>query len=172
MQYARWNGAIIGQTPGGPTDEQFVNLWTQLATKYAGVQKIMFGIMNEPHTLDMTLWTATLQKAVNGIRAAGATSQTLLIPGTVYSSGGAFPKQSYPFLKTITDPQGGTDKLVFDLHQYLDGNGTGKDPECTTNNLGNFAYVYNTIAADKRKAFISETGGGDTECEYSHRCTL
>lgn len=42
---ARWNGQIIGQ--GGPTNDQFVNLWTQLATKYASQEKVMFGLMNE-----------------------------------------------------------------------------------------------------------------------------
>lgn len=42
---ARWNGQIIGQ--GGPTNEQFVSLWTQLASKYASNTKMVFGIMNE-----------------------------------------------------------------------------------------------------------------------------
>jgi endoglucanase len=42
---ARWNGGIIGQ--GGPTNDQFVNLWSQLAKKYAGQPKMMFGLMNE-----------------------------------------------------------------------------------------------------------------------------
>lgn len=42
---ARWNGQIIGQ--GGPTNDQFVSLWTQLADKYKSQSKIIFGIMNE-----------------------------------------------------------------------------------------------------------------------------
>lgn len=45
--YARWNGAIIGQ--GGPTNAQFSSLWSQLATKYANNAKVAFGLMNEPH---------------------------------------------------------------------------------------------------------------------------
>ncbi len=45
--YARWNGAIIGQ--GGPTNAQFASLWSQLAAKYAGTANVIFGIMNEPH---------------------------------------------------------------------------------------------------------------------------
>lgn len=45
--YARWNGLIIGQ--GGPTDEQFASLWSQLATKYAKSPKVAMGIVNEPH---------------------------------------------------------------------------------------------------------------------------
>ena len=47
MVDARWDGGIIGQ--GGPTNAQFVSLWTQLAAYYAGDSKVVFGIMNEPH---------------------------------------------------------------------------------------------------------------------------
>lgn len=44
--YARWNGAIVGQ--GGPTNAQFASLWSQIATKYKNNNKIVFGLMNEP----------------------------------------------------------------------------------------------------------------------------
>jgi endoglucanase len=71
--YARWNGQIIGQ--GGPTDAQFANLWTQLATKYKGTANIIFGLMNEPHDVNINTWAATVQTVVTAIRNAGATSQ-------------------------------------------------------------------------------------------------
>lgn len=45
--FARWDGKIIGQ--GGPSDEDFADLWSQLATKYAKSPKVAFGIVNEPH---------------------------------------------------------------------------------------------------------------------------
>jgi endoglucanase len=45
--YARWNGAIIGQ--GGPSNAQFADVWKQLAQKYGSQSKIAFGVMNEPH---------------------------------------------------------------------------------------------------------------------------
>lgn len=71
--YARWNKQIIGQ--GGPTNAQFVSLWTQLATKYKGEARMAFGIMNEPHEVDITKWAETLQQVVTAIRGAGATTQ-------------------------------------------------------------------------------------------------
>jgi hypothetical protein len=37
--------------------------------------------MNEPHEVDITKWGATLQMAVNAIRKAGATTQTIIVPG-------------------------------------------------------------------------------------------
>lgn len=71
--YARWNGKIIGQ--GGPTNDQFVNLWTQIATKYKNQANIAFGVMNEPHEVDIKAWAATVQLVVTAIRNAGATTQ-------------------------------------------------------------------------------------------------
>lgn len=47
MTDARWDGGIIGQ--GGPSNDNFVSLWTQLATYYKSESKILFGVMNEPH---------------------------------------------------------------------------------------------------------------------------
>jgi endoglucanase len=70
--YARWNGGIIGQ--GGPTNAQFASLWSQIAAKYANNPKIAFGVMNEPHDLDINTWAGSVQAAVTAIRQAGATS--------------------------------------------------------------------------------------------------
>ncbi len=47
IEDARWNNAVIGQ--GGPSNAQFANLWSQIASKYAGTSKVIFGVMNEPH---------------------------------------------------------------------------------------------------------------------------
>ena len=45
--YARWDGAIIGQ--GGPTNDQFADLWSQLMTHYAAEPNVVVGMVNEPH---------------------------------------------------------------------------------------------------------------------------
>lgn len=55
-----------------------------------------------------------MQAAVDAIRAAGATTQTILIPGSSWSGAAALPTEAGPQLLTVTDPAGGTDKLVFD----------------------------------------------------------
>ena len=95
--YARWNGNIIGQA-GGPTNDDFSGLWSQLATKYAANTNVIMGLMNEPHDSmynqdystteltrmivpSMTDWAASCQAAVAAIRNAGATSQMILLPG-------------------------------------------------------------------------------------------
>lgn len=45
--------------------------------------------MNEPHDLPaLQPWADSVQAAVNAIRAAGATSQLILIPGECFHSVG------------------------------------------------------------------------------------
>jgi len=164
--YARWNGEIIGQ--GGPTNDQFTSLWTQLAEKYADEPHIIFGIMNEPHDLtSIPDWVDTVQAAVNAIRAAGATSQNLLLPGSSFSSAEAFPTEAGPLLVTVTDPAGGTDKLLFDVHKYLDSDNSGTHAECVTDNVDVLTTLVEFLQANgNRQAILSETGGGNTaSCE-------
>jgi len=164
--YARWNNQIIAQ--GGPTNAQYASLWSQIAAKYAGNSKIIFGIMNEPHDIpNLSTWAGSVQAAVNAIRAAGATSQTILIPGSSYSSAQTLPTEAGPYLLTVTDPAGGTGKLVFDVHKYLDSDNSGTHADCVTNNV----QVLQTLVAwlqqnGNRQALLSETGGGNTaSCE-------
>jgi endoglucanase len=163
--YARWNGAIIGQ--GGPTNAQFTNLWTQIATKYASNTKIGFGLMNEPHDVDIATWATTVQAAVTAIRAI-APNNIILLPGNQYTSAAAFiDNGSAAALLKVTNPDGTTTNLVFDVHAYLDSDNSGTNTVCTTNNINNaFSPLATWLRTNKRLAFLSETGGGpnDSSC--------
>jgi endoglucanase len=167
--YARWNGGVIGQ--GGPTDAQFVSLWTQLATHYKSQSKVIFGIMNEPHDLDITTWAATVQKAVTAIRNAGATSQMILLPGTDYTSAANFIENgSGAALAAVVNPDGTTTNLIFDVHKYLDSDNSGTHAECTTNNVDAFNTLAQWLRSVNRQALLSETGGGNVQSCGTYMC--
>ncbi|TFK77271.1 endoglucanase [Pluteus cervinus] len=161
--YARWNGAIISQ--GGPTDAQYTSLWSQIASRYKDNPKIIFGIMNEPHDLQsVSTWANSVQLVVNAIRSAGAISQYILLPGSSWSSAQALPTEAGPLLVKVTDPAGGTDKLIFDVHKYLDSDNSGTHPDCTTSNVDVFRTLATFLKANgNRRAILSETGGGNTQ---------
>ncbi|TCD59883.1 Manganese dependent endoglucanase Eg5A [Steccherinum ochraceum] len=163
--YARWNNGIIAQ--GGPTNAQFISLWTQLAAKYGNSQRVIFGIMNEPHDIpSVATWVDTVQQTVNAIRAAGA-QNFLLLPGSSWASAQAFPTEAGPLLVKVTDPLGSTDKLIFDVHKYLDSDNSGTHPDCTTDNVDVLTTLVSFLTANgNRQAILSETGGGNTaSCE-------
>ncbi|MCJ1442798.1 MAG: Endoglucanase EG-II [Stictis urceolatum] len=165
--YARWNGGIVGQ--GGPTDDQLASVWSQIATKYASQSKVAFGVMNEPHDVpDINRWGTTVQTVVTAIRKAGATSQMILLPGNNYTSAQLFVSNgSLAALKGITNLDGSTTNLIFDVHKYLDSDNSGTHTECVTDNVSStFAPLASSLRAIKRQALLSETGGGNTaSCE-------
>lgn len=166
--FARWDGGIIGQ--GGPADEQFVSLWTQLAQKYKGNDKVVFELMNEPHDLDIKLWAATCQKAVTAIRQAGATTQMILLPGTNFNSAEFLVSSgSAEALTAITNPDGTTDGLIIDVHKYLDEDNSGTHRPCTTDNVESFRTVAEYLRSKGRKGLVSETGASS---DASVSCTL
>jgi endoglucanase len=160
--FARVDGKIIGQ--GGPSDAQFANLWTQLATKYKSTEKVIFGLMNEPHDVDIGIWTNTVQAAVTSIRNSGATSQMILLPGNNFASAGQFVSSgSGDALIKVTNPDGSTTGLILDLHKYLDVDNSGEHAECTTDNISDaFAIVAAFLRENKRQGLVSETGAGST----------
>ncbi|KAL7627186.1 hypothetical protein AAE478_003962 [Parahypoxylon ruwenzoriense] len=155
--FARWNGGIIGQ--GGPSDDDFVSLWRQLAIKYASEERIVFELMNEPHDLDLDTWVRTCQKVVTAIREAGATAQMILLPGTNFDSAATLPGiGGAEALLGVTNPDGSTDNLLLDVHKYLDIDNSGTHVQCTTDNTDAFATLAQFLRERGRKGLVSETG--------------
>jgi endoglucanase len=124
--------------------------------------------MNEPHDIpDLTKWAASSQAAVTAIRSAGATSQLILIPGTDFASATTFAQKSGPVLLGITNPGGGTQGLVFNVHKYLDQDGSGTKANCVTDNIDTaFRPLAAFLRTNNRTAMLTETGGGpvDASC--------
>ena len=144
------------------TDDSLVQLWAQLAAHYSGDDRVMFGIMNEPHDIpDLKRWAVTVQKVVTAIRQAGATSQYILLPGDNWTHASDFPNW-FQALKDIKNPDGSNDNLIFDVHQYLDNDNSGTHDACVNNNLDVFTKVTSILAQNgNRKAIVTETGGAN-----------
>lgn len=170
--YARFEGQVIGQ--GGPTDEQFAGLWAQLATMYRNESRVVFGVMNEPHDLpDLARWADTVQAAVTAIRTAGATTQMILLPGTDFTHASTYVSNgSAGNLSRVHNPDGSNASLVFDVHQYLDSDGSGTHLECTTDHVGDaFVPLAQFLRANGRKAMLTEVGGGNTTSCIKDLCS-
>lgn len=119
--------------------------------------------MNEPHDVDITEWADSVQAAVTAIRNAGATSNICLLPGTDYTSAGNFiDNGSGAALSKVTNLDGSTDDLVFDVHKYLDSDNSGTNAECTTSNADVFTTLGQWLESNGRQAMLTETGGGAT----------
>ncbi|KAF4616422.1 hypothetical protein D9613_008471 [Agrocybe pediades] len=169
--YARFNGQIIGQ--GGPSNDVFASLWSNIASHYSGQSRVIFGIMNEPHDVpSITTWAATAQAAVTAIRNAGAKSQMILLPGNDWTSAAAFISNgSGDALKKVVNPDGTTTNLIFDVHKYLDSDNSGTHAECTTNNIQSaWAPLATWLRSNGRQALNTETGGGNVASCQTYLC--
>lgn len=161
--YARFEGQVIGQ--GGPTNEQFASLWSQLATMYRNESKVIFGVMNEPHDLpNLSMWADSVQAAVTAIRTAGATTQMILLPGTEFTHAQSYVSNgSAGNLSRVHNLDGSNTSLIFDVHQYLDSDGSGTHTECVTDRVNDtFVPLAQFLRANGRKAMLTEIGGGNT----------
>ena len=113
---------------------------------------------------DMTIWATSVQAAVTAIRKAGATEHTILLPGTGYTSAESFVSSgSGPALAKVTNADGSTDNLVFDVHKYLDSDNSGTHAACVGNDISAaFAPLATWLRQEKRQALLSEIGGGSS----------
>ena len=80
--YARYQDQIIG-SPEVPLSS-FASFWKQLATSFKDNPKVLFGLMNEPHTMKSETWLTAANAAIAAIRATGA-KQTIFICGNGWS---------------------------------------------------------------------------------------
>ncbi|GFF37833.1 probable endo-beta-1,4-glucanase B [Aspergillus lentulus] len=153
--FGRYYGNIITST----TD--FAAFWTTVATQFKDNDLVIFDTNNEFNTEDQTTVLDLNQAAINAIRAAGATSQYIFVEGNSWS--GAWTWESVnDNLKTLTDPIADPDKLIYEMHQYLDSDGSGTSSTCVSATIGQERIESATawLVANAKKAFLGEFAAG------------
>ncbi|QRV81254.1 Cellulase (glycosyl hydrolase family 5 protein) [Ceratobasidium sp. AG-Ba] len=155
--FMRYNNAIISST----TD--FATWWKNLANEFKNDPKIIFDINNEPHDMDVNLVYNLNQAAVNSIRAAGATSQLILVEGTSYSGAWTWVSSGNgDAFKPLKDP---SNNIAIEMHQYLDSDGSGTSPTCVSSTIAaeRLASATAWLQANGFKGFLGEIGGGSND---------
>ena len=133
----------------------FADFWQRLATVYQNYPNVLYGLMNEPNIQSPTQWKATAVAAINAIRAV-STTQTILIPGTYFTTAATWTTNGNSEAWTgYTDPAGGP--FMFEMHQYLDQNYSGTSSDCVPG-YGSSVLTSTTawLAANGYKAFLGE----------------
>lgn len=72
------------------------------------------------------------QAAINGIYAAGATSQYIFVEGNSYTGAWTWRTLSGN-LKALTEPH---NKIVYEIHQCLDSDGSSSTGTCVSTTIG------------------------------------
>lgn len=125
-----------------PRSSKFADLWSRLAKKYASQPNVIFALMNEPRSFfsfptstssflanvplpspladdlaDFGSFVTSLQAAVTAIRAAGATTQSILLPGNDWTHAASMISTNGPQLLAIKDTTSDSSRLLIDIHQ-------------------------------------------------------
>jgi endoglucanase len=153
--YGRYNGAIITDIAG------FKSFWQMLAGSFKDNARVIFDTNNEYHEMDQTLVLSLNQAAIDGIRGAGATSQTIFVEGNSWSGAWTW-EATNDNLAALVDPE---DNLVYEMHQYLDVDGSGTSEACVSSTIGaeRVAGATRWLRANGKVGVIGEFAGGANE---------
>lgn len=149
--YGRYYGNIITDTAA------FTTFWTNLAKQFGSNSGVVFDTNNEYNTMDQNLVLQLNQAAINGIRAAGATNY-IFVEGNAWSGAWSWNTTNTNMV-SLTDPQ---NKIVYEMHQYLDSDSSGTSPDCVSAQIGVQRVVGATswLRANGKIGIIGEFAGG------------
>ena len=160
--YARFRGQLIGGSE--VPIAAFADFWTRLANEFKGNAKVMFGLMNEPHTMATETWVSAANAGIAAIRATGATN-TLSVPGNAWTGAFSWNDNWYgtPNAKAMLAITDSGNKLLFEVHQYLDADSSGTKPDCVSNTIGSQRLAGFTawLRANGQRGLLGEIGAGD-----------
>jgi len=166
--FARYYGKVIGG-PDVPA-AAFADFWGRLAAHYKENDRVIFGLMNEPHDMPTELWRRDANAAIAAIRSIGA-SNLVLVPGNGWTGAHSWGLAWYgtpnavEMLK-IVDPW---NTYAFEVHQYLDGDASGTSSTCVSETIGTECLEDFTqwLRWHGRRGFLAEFGGGRNETCYA-----
>ena len=163
-------GSVIGNKsdPAAASTLQFEHFWNELACRYVDNEKVIFGIMNEPHDMPTSLVLKNDQAAINGIRNSGA-KQLIIAPGNGYTGGHVWTTRSQgdapsaDYLYKLHDPINNT---AIDIHEYLDVDFSGSHIICNQSFPANMGPLTAWLKTYQLKAMVTEFGGdNNTMCD-------
>jgi endoglucanase len=169
---------VIGSATTEPTKENYAALWKNIVVKFPGTN-IIYGIMNEPHHVDMQQLIDCQNSAIKAIReqekALGINEpHYIFIDGNNWSGLHSWNKKEEFGCNADVYPQGIKDprnKFVFDVHQYLDKNQSGHSCICIDYNDDDFRGQFDKYWAEftkwarkhKARLFLGEFGICDNQ---------
>lgn len=157
--YARYYGEKIGSANVPAT--AFADFWEKLATEFANDTNVIFGLMNEPHSMATESWLESANTAIAAIRSAGA-KNLILVPGNGYTGAHSWTSNWYgtpngQVMKNVTDPE---NNYAFEVHQYFDSNSSGSSETCVSASVGadRLKTFTSWLRSNNQKGFLGEFG--------------
>ena len=140
----------------------FSNFWYRIAniSSFKNNPNVIFGLMNEPNAVQETQMVTSENAAIAAIRATGATNM-IFVPGNrwtgawTWSDSDSYGAANSNTMLNIVDPGS---NYVYEVHQYLDSDGSGTQNSIVSVDIG-WQRLTNFTAwarANNVKAFLGE----------------
>ncbi|CAG5181997.1 uncharacterized protein ALTATR162_LOCUS9940 [Alternaria atra] len=157
--YGRFLGNIITDTAA------FKTWWTNVAAQYKDNELVVFDTNNEYHDMDQQLVFNLNQAAIDGVRAAGAKKQYITPEGNSWTGAWTWISSGNgASMVNLKDPE---NKLVYQMHQYLDTDGSGTSANCVSATIFKERLQAATkwLKDNKKQGVIGEfAGGNNAQC--------
>jgi endoglucanase len=167
--YGRYNNKIITDVAA------FKTYWKNQAAPFANNPRAVFDCNNEFNRMgdDMMLTPNLNQACIDGIREAGATAQFIFVEGTAWSGAHSWISSGNgDTMGNLTDP---SNKIIYEMHQYLDEDSSGTHEECVNGTIGGLRILEATewLRANKKLGVIGEFAGANNDvCKAAVRSIL
>ncbi|KAI3317781.1 glycoside hydrolase family 5 protein [Xylariaceae sp. AK1471] len=157
-----YSGSVIGNAsdPTAATTAQFGAFWGELADRFKDNEKVIFGLMNEPHDMTSELVLQNNQAAIDAIRATGA-ENLIIMPGNSWTGGHAWTQGSDPSSAVMNQFKDPANNTAIDIHEYLDVDFSGGHAQCVSDAATNLKDLTAWLKTNSLKAFITEFGGAN-----------
>ncbi len=159
QDYPNYNPNLIGSAQV-PTSA-FADFWSKLAGVFAKSTNVSFGLMNEPHLTSASDWLKDVNAAIAAIRSAGAVSQQVLVSGIDYDGAAGWTTSGNSAILgaagAVVDP---SHNYVFEVHQYLDYDGSGQhdDVASVTTGVDRLRTITAWAQQTGNKLYLGEVG--------------
>ena len=159
--YGSYRGEKLGTDT---TNAAFADFWKKLAAQFKDNDRVIFGLMNEPHGMSAETWLTAANAAIAAIRVQDA-ANLILIPGTSWS--GAHSWITSGNAAALLKIEDSANHHAFEMHQYLDSDSSGTHAECVDEGAGvrRLAAATAWLKQHNKQGFLGEFGGGkNTTC--------
>jgi endoglucanase len=135
----------------------FSKLWKSIAVEFRAHLNVWFGLMNEPHKQIPAVWFKVANSGIAGIREAGLLNPILVMGSRWGTADGWVKAGNAKASEALVDP---ADRLVIEVHQYLDNTGGKPELASPVRGLGATALkeVTDWARIAGRKLYLGEFG--------------
>jgi endoglucanase len=162
--FARYHTDVIGSLAVPFT--AFAEFWRRIAERCLARSNVIFGLVNEPHDMPTEQWFGAANAAIRAIRQTGA-SNLILVPGNGYTGAAAWCGGWYgtPNARVMAKLTAEAEPFAFEVHQYLDHDGSGRSPAAVSRRVGSVRLAPFTrwLREHQFRGFLGEFASGTDE---------